>query len=178
MRKVGRLNSIVSTQNFIWIGIGVGMFYWLLESLMHITVFGQGHFHDHVFTPDVHEIWKRLLITVLIVCVLGTLYITSSYLSSQQATMARRDLRYTPTALQSTGRTDQVVVPRQYAQDGRIVLNIGPTAVEGLELVLQQPNATPEAYTNFYRLSTYRTADAAMIDRLISMLDGIHAANL
>lgn len=53
-----------------------------------------------------------LLITVLIVCVLGTLYITSSYLSSQQASMARRDLRYTPTPLQSTGPPDQVVVPR------------------------------------------------------------------
>ena len=67
MEKVGRLNSIVSTQNFIWIGIGVGLLYWLLESLMHITVFGQGHFHEHVFTPDIHEIWKRLLITVLII---------------------------------------------------------------------------------------------------------------
>ena len=67
MEKVGRLNSIVSTQNFIWIGIGLGLLYWLLESLMHITVFGQGHFHDHVFTPDVHEIWKRLLITALII---------------------------------------------------------------------------------------------------------------
>jgi PAS domain S-box-containing protein len=67
MEKVGRLNSIVSTQNFIWIGIGVGLLYWLLESLMHITVFGRGNFYDHVFTPDVHEIWKRLLVAVLII---------------------------------------------------------------------------------------------------------------
>jgi PAS domain S-box-containing protein len=43
------------------------MLYWLLESLMHITVFGQGHFLEHVFTPDVHEIWKRLLVAVLII---------------------------------------------------------------------------------------------------------------
>ena len=67
MEKVRRLNSIVSTQNFIWIGIGVGLLYWLLESWMHITVFGEGPFLEHVFTPDVHELWKRLLITVLII---------------------------------------------------------------------------------------------------------------
>jgi len=67
MEKIHRLNSIVSTQNFIWLGIGVGLLYWFLESLMHITVFGQGHFLEHVFTPDVHEIWKRLLVAVLII---------------------------------------------------------------------------------------------------------------
>lgn len=53
-----------------------------------------------------------LLIAGLIVCVFGALYITSSYLSTQQAAMARRDLRYTPTTMQSTGATDQVVLPR------------------------------------------------------------------
>ena len=53
-----------------------------------------------------------LLIAGLIVCVLGALYITSSYLSTQQAAMARRDLRYTPTSVQSAGPTDQVLLPR------------------------------------------------------------------
>ena len=60
-------NSVVSAQSFVWIGVGLGLLYWFLESLMHITVFGQGHFLEHVFTPDVHEIWKRLLVMVLIV---------------------------------------------------------------------------------------------------------------
>ncbi len=60
-------NSVISAQSFVWIGVGLALLYWLLESLMHITVFGQGHFLEHVFTPDVHEIWKRLLVTVLIV---------------------------------------------------------------------------------------------------------------
>ena len=53
-----------------------------------------------------------LLITALIVCVFGALYLTSSYLSSQQATMARKDLRYTPVNIQPTGPTDQVLLPR------------------------------------------------------------------
>lgn len=43
------------------------------------------------------------------------------------------DNRLTPHLLVDA-EADQVVVPGQYAQDGRIVLNIGPTAVDGLEL--------------------------------------------
>ena len=89
MEKVGRLNSIVSTQNFIWIGIGVGLLYWLLESLMHITVFGRGHFYDHVFTPDIHEIWKRLLVAVLII--LFSIYAQRSINIRRRTEMALAD---------------------------------------------------------------------------------------
>jgi PAS domain S-box-containing protein len=67
MKNYRHSNSVISAQSFIWIGVGLGLLYWFLESLMHITVFGQGHFLEHVFTPDVHEIWKRLLVMVLIV---------------------------------------------------------------------------------------------------------------
>ena len=67
MQDFHHSNSVLSAQNFIWIGIGIGLLYWLLESLMHITVFGEGPFLEHVFTPDVHEIWKRLSVFVLII---------------------------------------------------------------------------------------------------------------
>ena len=67
MKNYCHSNSVISAQSFVWIGVGIALLYWLLESLMHITVFGQGHFLEHVFTPDVHEIWKRLLVVVLIV---------------------------------------------------------------------------------------------------------------
>ena len=67
MKNYRHSNSVISAQSFVWIGVGLGLLYWFLESLMHITVFGQGHFLEHVFTPDVHEIWKRLLVMVLIV---------------------------------------------------------------------------------------------------------------
>jgi len=67
MKNHRHSNSVISAQSFVWIGVGLALLYWLLESLMHITVFGEGHFLEHVFTPDVHEIWKRLLVTVLII---------------------------------------------------------------------------------------------------------------
>ena len=67
MLNVRHSNSVISAQSFIWIGIGIGLLYWLLESLMHITIFGKGPFLEHVFTPDIHEIWKRLSVFVLII---------------------------------------------------------------------------------------------------------------
>jgi len=53
-----------------------------------------------------------LLITVLIFFVLGTLYFTSSYLSNQQAALARRDLRYTSAPSQAMKTLDRVVLAR------------------------------------------------------------------
>jgi PAS domain S-box-containing protein len=55
------------SQNLIWVGIGVGILYWLLESLIHVVIFNQGHLLPQIFTPDIHELWKRfLVITILL----------------------------------------------------------------------------------------------------------------
>ena len=59
--------SAILAQNFIWIGVGLAFLYWFLESLMHITVFGGGNLLEHLLTPDVHEIWKRLLVAFLVI---------------------------------------------------------------------------------------------------------------
>ena len=56
---------------------------------MHITVFGQGHFLEHVFTPDVHEIWKRLLVAVLII--LFSIYAQRSINIRRRTEMALAD---------------------------------------------------------------------------------------
>ena len=79
----------ISAQNFIWIGIGLALLYWFLESLMHITVFGQGPLHEHIFTPDVHEIWKRLLVIVLII--LFSIYAQRSINIRRRTEMALAD---------------------------------------------------------------------------------------
>ena len=67
MRILRYSESSIFAQNFIWIGVGLGLSYWFLESLMHITIFGQGNFLDHLLMPDVHETWKRLLVSCLII---------------------------------------------------------------------------------------------------------------
>ena len=89
MLNVRHPNSVISAQSFIWIGIGIGLLYWLLESLMHITVFGEGPFMEHVFTPDVHEIWKRLSVFVLII--LFSIYAQRSINIRRRTEMALAD---------------------------------------------------------------------------------------
>ena len=63
--------------------------------------------------PTEKNTWSTpMLITFLIICVFGALYITSSYLSKQQAALTRGDLRYSPAAAKSLGTPDQVVLPK------------------------------------------------------------------
>ncbi len=67
MRILRHSKSAILAQNFIWIGVGLAFLYWVLESLMHVTVFGGGNYLEELFTPNVHEIWKRILVAFLIV---------------------------------------------------------------------------------------------------------------
>jgi PAS domain S-box-containing protein len=57
---------LVQTQNFIWIGIGLGLLYWLLESWIHVSFFQEGDLISQILNPDMHETWKRVLVMVLL----------------------------------------------------------------------------------------------------------------
>ena len=46
------------------LGVAVGILYWPAEALIHDFIFGNGHFIDNLFSPDVNEIWMRLLISI------------------------------------------------------------------------------------------------------------------
>lgn len=58
--------AFILAGNFIWIGLGMAVLYWLLESLLHVLFFGGGRFFDELLRPDSHEIWKRTLIVLLL----------------------------------------------------------------------------------------------------------------
>ena len=80
--------------------------------------------------PTEKNTWSTpMLITFLIICVLGALYITSSYLSNQHSAVARRDLRYTSTKAQPFGKADQVVLPR----NEKFVINRNCLVYKGVE---------------------------------------------
>ena len=70
-----------------------------------------------------------LLITVLIFFVLATLYFTSSYLSNQQASLTRRDLRYSSTPSQAIKTLDRVVLTR----DQKFVIGRNCLVYKGIE---------------------------------------------
>lgn len=62
-----RVNTFVSAGNFIWIGIGTALLYWVLESILHILFFGGQHFTAELINPNLHEIWKRILVISLLI---------------------------------------------------------------------------------------------------------------
>ncbi len=51
---------------YIWIGVGLGAVYWVLESLLHVFVFQEGRFLSQLLTLDPHEVWKRFMVVGLL----------------------------------------------------------------------------------------------------------------
>ena len=66
---------------------------------------------------------------MLIFFVLATLYFTSSYLSNQQASLTRRDLRYSSTPSQAIKTLDRVVLTR----DQKFVIGWNCLVYKGIE---------------------------------------------
>ena len=67
MVKRLRIDSLVSDGGFIWIGIGIAALYWILESIIHVIFFKGAGFIEELTTPDAHEIWKRILVIILLI---------------------------------------------------------------------------------------------------------------
>ena len=57
------------SQTFLWIGLAAGTVYWFLESWLHVLFFGQSRLLGEILTPDIHEIWKRVLVIGLLVVI-------------------------------------------------------------------------------------------------------------
>ncbi|WP_167496492.1 PAS domain S-box protein [Desulfopila sp. IMCC35006] len=62
-----RISALFPAGKFIWVGIGTAALYWILESFLHVLFFGGSRFVDELITPDVHEIWKRILVISLLI---------------------------------------------------------------------------------------------------------------
>ena len=61
------VTTLISAGNFIWVGVAIAIFYWFLESFIHVLFFGGSRFTEELITPDAHEIWKRLLVVCLLI---------------------------------------------------------------------------------------------------------------
>lgn len=70
-----KVKTIIAGNNFIsnlltrlhWIGIGIGVIYWFLESAMDTFVFHLGSLTERIFSPDPNEIWMRLSVISIII---------------------------------------------------------------------------------------------------------------
>lgn len=67
MIKHLRSAIIISDGNFIRLGIGIGALYWIIESLIHVVFLKGAGLIAEIATPDIHELWKRILVVSLLI---------------------------------------------------------------------------------------------------------------
>ncbi len=60
-------NPTTITERLIWIGIGLAIFWWFLESAIHVFIFHEGTLTQQIFTPQPHETWMRSLVLVMFI---------------------------------------------------------------------------------------------------------------
>ena len=53
------------SKSFIWIGIGLGVFWWVIESIIRVVIFKTGNFMEELLTDDPNELWMRSVVTAL-----------------------------------------------------------------------------------------------------------------
>ncbi len=46
----------------VWIAIGSGALFWILEAVLHVFIFHEGTVIQQIFAPRPHEIWMRLIV--------------------------------------------------------------------------------------------------------------------
>ena len=74
-------------KNMVWIGIGMIVLFWLLESLIHTIVFHTGTFVEQLVSLDPHELWMRsLVIGIIIIFSVYAQFITRKSNRDEEAT--------------------------------------------------------------------------------------------
>lgn len=66
MFTTNKINDIIEN-NFIWVGILVSGFYWFLDSMIQVSVFGNRTLTDQIFSPASHVIWTRVLVSFILI---------------------------------------------------------------------------------------------------------------
>lgn len=66
MLTTNKINEMIEN-NFIWVGILVSGFYWFLDSMIQVSVFGNRTLTEQIFSPSSHEIWTRVLVAFILV---------------------------------------------------------------------------------------------------------------
>ena len=55
------------SHKLIWIGLGLGALFWILEAFIHVLIFKHGSLFVETFFPEAHEIWMRSLVVGLFI---------------------------------------------------------------------------------------------------------------
>ena len=89
--------------NFILAGVFCAVFFWLYESYKHAAEFPQLSFVTELISPDVHELWMRLL-TVFLFLFSGI----SSHILLNKARKAKQEAQFAHSEL------DQIIIMNMF----------------------------------------------------------------
>jgi two-component system cell cycle sensor histidine kinase/response regulator CckA len=65
-RKIKNTIYFRITNKILIVGISSVIIFWIVESIIHTYIFNKGDFFSHIFTVDLHEIWMRLIVSLLL----------------------------------------------------------------------------------------------------------------
>lgn len=78
----------------MWIGIGLGLIFWILESALHVLVFEQTGFFHQLYRPEPHELWMHLTIVGMFIVygIYGQMIVNSRRKAEKTANLANTEL--------------------------------------------------------------------------------------
>ena len=78
----------------VLIGIGLGVIFWILESIIHVLVFKQVDFMQQLYGPEPHEVWMRLAIVGMFVTfgIYSQMIVNSRRQAEEEAKLANTEL--------------------------------------------------------------------------------------
>jgi PAS domain S-box-containing protein len=75
----------VSRQKAIWLSILLGVFLWVIDSIINTLIFHKGNFITHLLTPTPHELYMRLTLVGMFIFALNTLFLFREQRRSEKA---------------------------------------------------------------------------------------------
>ncbi|MCD6115974.1 PAS domain S-box protein [bacterium] len=69
-----RQNFIKHNMHFLLAGLGFGLFYWIMESVRDVIIFGNENIFHRIFMPDPIGFWTRALVVFIIILFGARLY--------------------------------------------------------------------------------------------------------
>jgi len=62
-----KMRANIIKNRVILTGVGLAIFFWILEAFIMVFIFSDGNLFQQIFNPDAHEIWMRLVGMVIII---------------------------------------------------------------------------------------------------------------
>jgi len=69
-----RQNYVNRNMHLLWAGLGFGLFYWIMESVRDVIVFGRENVFQRIFMPDPIGFWMRALVVFIILLFSARIY--------------------------------------------------------------------------------------------------------